>query len=83
MNGHPLQWSVCMLADSGLRVESRDAERPVLVVSREIANDALPIVTVLPLAKHTPGRQVYPNEVLLVAQSTELDWAAIAMAHQI
>ncbi len=52
------------------------------MVSRETANLALPIVTVLPLTPHTPGRRIYPNEVLLPSLVIGLNNDAVAMAHQ-
>jgi mRNA-degrading endonuclease toxin of MazEF toxin-antitoxin module len=56
---------------------------PVLVVSRESANEALPVVTVLPLADHAPGRRVYPNEALLPSGAAQLQRPAVVMALQI
>ena len=83
MKQQPLQWSVFQLADNGSATRMNGRERQVLVVSRETANEVLPIVTVLPLAEHAAGRHVYPNEVLLAGESTDLDRSSIAMAHQI
>ena len=54
----------------------------MLVVSRETANEALPVVTVLPLAIRRKGRRVYPNEVLLPSGVGGLKRDVIAMAHQ-
>jgi mRNA interferase MazF len=71
-----LQWSIFEIGGT------RDAERPVLVVSRESANRALPIVTALPLASHRDGRRIYPNEVLLPSTAVGLAKDAVAMAHQ-
>ena len=41
--------------------------RPVLVVSREVINQALPIVAVVPLTSMKAGRRIYATEVLLPA----------------
>ena len=71
-----LQWSIFEIGGE------RDRERPVLVVSRESANRALPIVTALPLADHREGRRIYPNEVLLPSTTVGLSRDAVAMAHQ-
>jgi mRNA interferase MazF len=57
--------------------------RPVLVVSREVANAALPVVTVVPLAARKKNRRIYPNEALLPAGTATLKRDSIAMAHQI
>jgi mRNA interferase MazF len=71
-----MQWSIFEIGGE------RHEERPVLVVSRESANQALPIVTALPLADHREGRRIYPNEVLLSSAAVGLPGDAVAMAHQ-
>lgn len=79
----PWQWSIFEvgLDSDGVRTAHR-SRRPVLVVSRETANAVLPIVTVLPLAIHRPGRRIYPNEVLLPSKVAGLESDTVAMAHQ-
>ena len=83
MNREPLQWSVFSLAVEPRAVEGGPAETPVLVVSRESANQALPMVTVLPLVRMKEGRRIYPNETLLPSGVTEFGSPAVLMAHQI
>ena len=52
----PFQWRV-FRANLDPAVGSEQAgQRPVLVVSNEIMNEVLPIVTVLPLTSRKPGR---------------------------
>jgi mRNA interferase MazF len=83
VSGHGFQWSV-FVVDLGPTVGSEQAgRRPVLVVSREAANRALPVVTALPLTTRRKGRRVYPNEVLLPAGAAGLDCDSVVMAHQI
>lgn len=83
MSGPPYQWSV-FVVDLDPAVGSEQAgRRPVLVVSREVANVALPVVTALPLTSRRKGRRVYPNEVLLPAGTAGLDRESLVMAHQI
>ncbi len=83
MSGPPYQWSV-FVVDLDPAVGSEQAgRRPVLVISREVANLALPVVTALPLTSHRKGRRVYPNEVLLPAGTAGLDRDSVVMAHQI
>lgn len=82
MNEPPYQWSV-FVVDLDPTVGSEQAgRRPVLVISREVANAALPVVTALPLTSHRQGRRVYPNEVLLPAGTAGLDRDSVFMAHQ-
>jgi mRNA interferase MazF len=57
--------------------------RPVLVVSRESINSALPIVGVLPLTTYKPGRRIYSTEVLLPAGAAGQPADSIVMAHQV
>lgn len=57
--------------------------RPVLVVSEEEINQILPVVNVLPITSRKPGRKVYPNEVLLPAETDGLEKESIALCYQI
>ena len=77
-----IQWSIFTIDSDPARGARRGGRSPVLVVSRESANQALPVVTVLPLARKRKGRRVYPNEVLLQSGTAGLKKDAIAMAHQ-
>lgn len=78
----PIQWSIFTIDLDTAPGSKRAGGLPVLVVSRESANQALPVVTVLPLARRRKGRRVYPNEVLLRSGTAGLKGDAIAMAHQ-
>jgi len=57
--------------------------RPVLVVSEEEINQILPVVNVLPITSRKPGRRVYPNEVLLSAETDGLEKESIVLCYQI
>jgi len=78
-----LQWSVYYLEAAAHPDPGSIEKTPVLVVSRESANDALPVVTVLPLAGLKAGRRIYPNETCLPPATTALDSPSVLMAHQI
>jgi len=78
----PFQWSVFTIGNQGTPGSEEGGSWPVLVVSRESANEALPVVTVLPLTTWRTDRRVYPNEVLLRSGTAGLKSDAIAMAHQ-
>ena len=58
-------------------------ERPVLIVSNEPINRALPIVTVLPMTWRHPYRRVYSTEVLLPEGDAGQPNESIIMAHQV
>ena len=57
--------------------------RPVLVISENEINDLLNIVNVLPITSRKPGRFVYPNEALLLAEQYGLPNESIVLCHQI
>lgn len=82
MNRQPLQWSVYMVDPTPGGGGERVDQAPVLVMSRESANEALPIVTVMPLAGLKKGRRIYPNEASLPSETTALDVPTVLMAHQ-
>jgi mRNA interferase MazF len=58
-------------------------KRPVLVVSDESFNRVMPVVTILPITTLKKGRQVYPNEVLLLRGTGGLSADSIILVHQI
>jgi len=78
----PYQWSVFTIDLESVPGTDHIQQELVLVVSRESANQALPVVTVLPLTVWRKGRRIYPNEVLLPSGTVGLTRDAIAMAHQ-
>ncbi len=82
MAGAVMQWSIFEIAPATAGSGLRGARRPVLVVSRETANSALPIVTVVPLATHRAGRRIYSNEVLLPSHAVGLGFDTVVMTHQ-
>jgi mRNA interferase MazF len=78
----PYQWSVFTIDVEPVTGKDKKTRRQVLIVSRESANEALPVVTVLPLVWRRKGRRIYPNEALLPSGSAGLKRDCIAMAHQ-
>ncbi len=83
MSTTPLQWSVYSV-DLDPTVGSEQAgRRPVLIVSRESANAALPVVTAIPLTSRRPQRRIYPNEAVIPKGMAGLKRDSIVMAHQL
>jgi len=78
-----LQWQVFRADLDPVTGSEQAGTRPVLVVSRESINSALPIVGVLPLTTRKPGRRVYSTEVLLPAGTAGQPEDSIVMAHQL
>lgn len=75
------QWSVMeAVLDPSTGAEQRGT-RPVLIVSNEEFNQAMPNVTVLPLT--STRRRLYPSEILLEKKKAGQPLESIIMAHQI
>lgn len=71
-----------MQADLDPALGSEEAgQRPVLILSNEEFNRAIPNVTVLPLT--SARRRLYPSEVLLPAGAAGQPLESIVMAHQV
>ena len=78
-----MQWTVFRARLDPTEGSEQAGTRPVLVVSREVINQALPIVGVVPLTRRKPGRRIYSTEVLLPAGAAGQPEDSIAMAHQL
>jgi len=57
--------------------------RPVLVVSNDAVNHNLPVSTVLPLSSVKENDKIYPTEILLPIEITNLPKLSVAMVQQI
>jgi mRNA interferase MazF len=75
------QWAVAIANLDPVRGSEQRGRRPVLVVSNEDFNQAMPNLTVLPLT--STQRTLYPAEVLLVAGVAGQPLDSIVMAHQV
>jgi mRNA interferase MazF len=76
-----LQWFVIEANLNPATGAEQKGTRPVLIVSNEEFNVAMPNVTVLPLT--TTQRRLYPSEVLLPERKAGQPMNSIVMAHQI
>ncbi len=77
------QWNMFWVNLDPAKGSEQSGTRPVLVVSTEPVNRALPVVTVLSITSMKPGRKIYPTEIRLPQRESGLDMDSIAMAHQI
>jgi len=77
------KWDIRFCALDPTQGSEQRGTRPVLVVSNDAVNHALPVSTVLPLSSLKPGDRVYPTEVLLTANITGLPKDSVAMVQQI
>lgn len=77
------QWGIFWANLDPAKGSEQSGVRPVLVISAEAVNQALPIVTIMSITSVKSGRKIYPTEVLLYAKDIGLSKDSIAMAHQI
>lgn len=77
------QWNIFWADLNPVQGSEQYGIRPVLVISEEIVNQALPIVTVLALTSFREDRHIYPIEYLLNPEDSGLPEPSIVMAHQI
>ena len=83
MSPSSIQWTVFRARLDPTEGSEQAGTRPVLVVSREVINQALPIVGVVPLTRRKHGRRIYSTEVLLPAGAAGQPEDSIAMVHQL
>ncbi|MFH0768944.1 MAG: type II toxin-antitoxin system PemK/MazF family toxin [Chloroflexota bacterium] len=76
-----LQWAVIQANLNPAIGTEQSGTRPVLIVSNEEFNQAMPNVTVLPLT--STRRRLYPSETLLPEGKAGQPLESIIMAHQI
>jgi mRNA interferase MazF len=76
-----LQWAVVEAELDPVRGSEQRGLRPVLIVSNEEFNQALPNVTVLPLT--STRRRHYPSEVHVARGKAGQPLDSIIMAHQV
>jgi mRNA interferase MazF len=77
------QWGIFWANLNPTEGSEQSGTRPVLVISTEAVNQALPIVTIMSITSIKTGRKVFPIEVYLKANETGLPKDSIVMAHQI
>jgi mRNA interferase MazF len=75
------QWAVYEANLDPVAGAEQKGMRPVLIVSNEEFNQAMPNVSVLPLT--STRRRLYPSELLLPAGKAGQPSESIVMAHQI
>lgn len=75
------RWAVYLADLDPTRGSEQRGIRPVLVVSHEEFNQAMPNVTVLPLT--TADRDLYPAEARLPPRAAGLSRSSIVLAHQV
>ena len=77
------QWNIFWADLNPIKGSEQSGIRPVLVISEEAVNQALPVVTVVCITSLKTGRKVYPIEVMLDPSESHLPQCSIVMSHQI
>ncbi len=77
------RWSIYRANLDPVIGSEQGKSRPVLVISEDEINSLLNIVNVIPITSRKPQRQVYPNEVLVLANNFGLNNESIILCHQI
>ena len=77
------KWSVYRADLDPVIGSEQGKSRPALVISEDTINDLLNTVNVIPITSRKPLRIIYPNEVLIAANSSGLDKESVLLCHQI
>jgi len=83
MSNGSFQWWIFEADLNPVRGSEQRGRRPVLVISREVINQRIPVLTILPITSLKKARKVYPTEVLLKRDIAGLKRDSLVMAHQI
>lgn len=79
----PWQWQLVQAQLDPVRGSEQAGLRPVLIVSREVANRVLPVVVALPVTMRRAGRPIHVSEVLLPALAAGQPSESVVMAQQV
>lgn len=77
------KWCIYWVSLDPVVGSEQSGTRPALVVSNDIVNEVLPIVTILPLSSVKDNSHIYPTEVLLSKEISSLPKESVVMIHQI
>ena len=77
------KWSIWRANLDPVIGSEQGKSRPVIIISEDDINELLNAVNIIPITSRKPGREVYPNEVLISASKYGLDVESIALCHQI
>jgi mRNA interferase MazF len=77
------KWSIYWVAPDPVIGPEQAGKRPALIISNDIVNEILPVVTILPLSSIKANSRVYSTEVLLPKEISFLPKDSVAMIHQI
>lgn len=77
------KWSIYWVDHNPVIGSEQSGIRPALVISNDMVNEILPVVTILPISSLKQKGRVYPTEVLLKAEMSGLQVSSVVMVHQV
>lgn len=77
------KWSLYWASLDPATGSEQAGTRPVLVVSNNMVNEILPVITVIPVSSIKEKDRIYPTEVYLPLEKSMLPKNSVAMIHQI
>lgn len=77
------KWSLYWVDHDPVIGSEQSGVRPALVISNDMVNEILPVVTILPISTLKQDGRVYPTEVLLTSEVSGLKKPSVVMIHQI
>jgi mRNA interferase MazF len=81
-----MKWKIYKADLNPIIGSEQKGTRPVLIISDDDYSIVMPMVTILPVTSLKPGRNIYPNEVLIRIENHEKTGLlndSIILAHQI
>ena len=77
------QWDIYFCSLDPTQGSEQRGSRPVLVLSNDAVNHAIPVSTVAPFSSIKQGAKVYPTEVAIPASISGLDKDSVVMIQQL
>jgi len=77
------KWSIYRANLDPVLGSEQGKSRPILIISENEINELLNTINIIPITSRKPNRFVYPNEVLIPANSYGLSNESILLCHQI
>jgi len=77
------KWSLYWASLDPIIGSEQAGTRPVLVISNDMVNEILPVVTIIPVSSVKNNSSIYPTEVFLPVEKSMLPKPSVVMAHQI
>ena len=75
------QWDIYFCSLDPTQGSEQRGSRPVLVLSNDAVNHAIPVSTVAPFSSIKPGAKIYPTEVAIPASVTGLIQQLRTLSH--